>query len=142
MKKISFAAILFAAALLFTACETQAVPDGTETTRAETSAPPVTETAVDTNTDAETEPATTEASSETETEEITDAGTETESVTDAPGLSYADAYTSSGFLRYLSDNYGQSVSESIKAAASGGVYDEGIYYSLTVTLIPFCHSFT
>ena len=133
MKKISFAAILFAAALLFTACETQAVPDGTETTRAETTAPPVTETAVDTDTDAETEPATTEASTETktETEEITDAGTETESVTDAPGLSYADAYTSSGFLRYLSDNYGQSVSESIRAAASGGVYDEGIYYSLT-----------
>lgn len=129
MKIRSFAAILFAAALLFTACEAQDVPDDTETTRAETTVQPDTETASGTGT--ETVPVTTEAATETETEEITDAGTETESVTDAPGLSYADAYTSSGFLRYLSDNYGQSVSESIKAAASGGVYDEGIYYSLT-----------
>ena len=133
MKIRSFAAILFAAALLFTACETQTVPDDTETTRAETAAPPETEAVTVTDTDDETKPVTTEAATDTETEEITETETETETEaeTDAPDLSYADAYTSSGFLRYLSDNYGQSVTESIKAAVSGGAYDDGIYYSLT-----------
>ena len=139
MKIRYFAAILFAAALLFTACEAQDVPDDTETTRAETTAQPDTETASGTGT--ETVPVTTEAATDTETKEITVTETESEKIavteteteaeTDAPDLSYADAYTSSGFLRYLSDNYGKSVSESIKAAVNDGGYDDGIYYALT-----------
>ncbi len=136
MKKRIIAIFVCVFALILSSCGAMTASDDTEMTRVETAG---TGTAAPYETDdpeKETVPpleTVTEMETETASETKTEIGTEveTEAETEPVELTYGNAYASPGFMRYLSDNYGEGTVKIIKESVNDGSFDKELYYSLT-----------